>query len=101
MKNKINLNKMKKRFFKVPNKLLEVNLPATAIALYVYLAKMPEDFNPSLTTMCRSLKLSRNTVLKYIEELKKRNMIRMIQQGYENTLTKYEFVDTKEWTWEK
>jgi len=98
MKNKTNLNKMKRFYFKMPNRIFDADLSATAIALYAYLAKMPEDFNPSISVIARTLKISKNTVLKYLDELKKKNIIRVIRQGYENVITKYEFNKLDDWT---
>lgn len=97
MKNRNKLSLLKKNYFKVPNKLYEVNLSAMAILVYTYLAKVPENFNPSVGTIAKSLGLSKTTVVKYLSELKDRNIIRMIKQGGQNTLTEYEFIDIKDW----
>jgi DNA-binding transcriptional regulator YhcF (GntR family) len=61
------------------------------------MAKMPEDFNPSVGVMAKALKISKTTVIKYLAELKSRNIIRVIQQGGENVLTKYEFIKLEDW----
>ena len=97
MKNKNGLNKLKKNYFKVPNKIVDSQLSPVAIALYVYLAKLPEDFNPSVGVMSKNLKISKTTVVKYMKELKDRNIVRVIQEGGENVITKYEFVPVTEW----
>lgn len=98
MKNKNSLNKMKRSFFKLPNRILDIGLSATAIALYSYFAKMPEDFNPSVGVISKTLKISKTTVVKYIKELKDRNIVRVIQPGGENVITKYELTRPDEWT---
>jgi DNA-binding transcriptional regulator LsrR (DeoR family) len=58
---------------------------------------MPEDFNPSVGVIAKTLKISKTTVIKYLTELKNRNIIRVIQPGGEHTITKYEFVHLDEW----
>ena len=97
MKNKTTLNKLKKSFFKCPNKIHDIGLSAIAIALYSYLAKCPEDFNPSVGVLARQLKISKPTVIKYLQELKDRNIIQVIRPGGQNTITLYEFNETKDW----
>lgn len=98
MKNKNDLNKLKKAYFKVPNKIFTMGLPIAVIGFYTYLAKQPEDFNPAVRTAAKELKISKSTVVKYFQELKNRNIIRVIQPGGENVITKYEFNGTKFWT---
>lgn len=90
MKNKQDLNKMKKAFFKMPNKVFDIGLSATAVGLYAYLIKMPEDFNPSVGVMANSLNISKPTVIKYMKELQNRNLITCIQPGGTNLITKYQ-----------
>lgn len=98
MKNRSKLSKLRKRYFKVPNKIHEVGLSAIAIAVYSYLAKMPEDFNPSIGTLAKALNLSKPTALKYLHELKNRNIIKLIKPGGENTISEYELTELTEWT---
>ncbi len=97
MKNKLKLNGMKRSYFKVPNKLLDVNLPIMSVAIYVYMAKQSEDFNPSIATMAKILDVNKNTIVKYIKVLKDRNIIKLIARGGERTISKYEFVSIDEW----
>lgn len=97
MKNKNKLNSLKKAYFKLPNRIHTIGLSATAIAIYSYMAKGPEDFNPSVGNMSKALKLSKTTVVKYIKELKNRNIVKVIQPGAENLITKYEFVEIEKW----
>ena len=98
MKNKIKLNKLRVSYFKLPNKLHTSGLSSTAIALYSYLAKGAEDFNPSVAVVSKALQLSETTVVKYYNELKTRNVIKVIQKGREGVTTKYEFSDISDWT---
>ncbi len=98
MKNKNEiLNKLKKNYFKIPNKIFEVNLSATAIAMYCYLAKNREDFNPSVSTIAKSLKLSKTTTIKYLKELQNRNIINQYEAGAERRVSKYEFIKGNDW----
>jgi predicted DNA-binding transcriptional regulator len=98
MQNKIKLNKMTKSYFKVPNRIHDIGLSGMAIAVYSYLAKQPEDFNPAVRVLARSLKISNTTAIKYMKELKDRNIIKVTQAGAENLITKYAFVPYNEWT---
>ncbi len=98
MKNKTKLNKLKKLYFKCPNKLHTSKLSMGAIALYSYLAKNAEDFNPSVRTVGKALNISDNTAIKYYKELKDRNIIRVVEKGREGVSTKYAFNELSEWT---
>jgi predicted DNA-binding transcriptional regulator len=97
MRNKHKLNGLKKAYFKVPNKIHDIGLSATAIAIYSYLAKQPEDFNPPVSVIGRSLKISKNTVVKYLQELKNRNVIKCYEFGREKVTSKYEFINGGDW----
>lgn len=97
MKNKNRLNKMKKAYFKIPNKIFDVGLPMAVIGFYTYLAKQPEDFNPAIVTACKQLKISKGSVVSYFQKLKDRNIIKVIQPGGERVITKYEFTDPIDW----
>lgn len=97
MQNKSELNKMKKAYFKVPNRIFEVGLSVQVIGFYSYLAKQSEEFNPAIRTICGQLGISKGSAVKYFQELKDRNIVRVIQPGGENLITKYAFVPTKDW----
>lgn len=97
MRNKNKLNALKKAYFKVPNKIMEMGLSSTAIALYSYLAKQPEDFNPSVSIIAKSLNISKPTAVKYLKELKDRNIIHCYEPGRENVISKYEFIKVEDW----
>ena len=97
MRNKNQLNSMKRNYFKVPCKIYEMGLSLTAIGIYTYLAKQSEEFNPAISVISRSLGISKNTVIKYIKELKDRNILMVVQPGAENLITKYAFVHHKDW----
>lgn len=97
MKHKTSLNSMKKGYFKLPHKIYSMSLPATAIAIYGYLARGSEEFNPSINTISKALNLARGTTIKYLHELKNRNIIYLIQQGRERVTSKYGFSNPKDW----
>ncbi len=105
MRNKTLLNKLKRAYFKIPNKIHNNDLSAIAIALYSYLALVPEEFNPSLSVMAKALKVSRGTALKYLKELKDRNIIECIHRGSggmpgvkrEDKFSKYKFIPPEKW----
>lgn len=68
-----------KNCFPVPNKLLDFDLPADALAVYVYLLRhanrRTNQCHPSEATIARRLHLSRNTVAKHVRLLEDRGLI--------------------------
>ena len=68
-----------KNCFPVPNELLQLNLPAGAVAVYIYLLRHADrrtnQCYPSEATMARDLHLARNTVAKYVRLLEERGLI--------------------------
>ena len=62
-----------KNCFPVPNELLQLNLPAGAVAVYIYLLchadRQTNQCHPSEATMAKVLHLSRNTVAKHVRLL--------------------------------
>lgn len=97
MRNRNKLSTMKKKYIKLPNKLLLLGLNSHSISIFTYMASVPEDFNPSVKTICKAVKLSAPTVIKYIKELMQHNVINKYAQGGSNTFTKYEFVNPENW----
>ena len=63
----------------VPNELLQLGLPAGAVAVYVYLLchadRQTNQCHPSEATMAKVLHLSRNTVAKHVRLLEERGLI--------------------------
>ena len=68
-----------KNCFPVPNILLDMNLPASAVAVYLYLLRSADrktdQCHPSEATIAKRLHLSRNTVAKYVRLLEERGLI--------------------------
>ena len=68
-----------KNCFPVPNELLQLNLPAGAVAVYIYLLchadRRTNRCHPSEATMAKVLHLSRNTVAKHVRLLEERGLI--------------------------
>ena len=68
-----------KNCFPVPNELLDFDLPAGAIAVYIYLLRhanrKTNQCHPSEATIAKKLHLSRNTVAKHIRLLEERGLI--------------------------
>lgn len=68
-----------KNCFPVPNELLQLNLPAGAVAVYIYLLRHADrrtnQCYPSEATMARGLHLARNTVAKYVRLLEEYGLI--------------------------
>ena len=65
--------------FPVPNILLDMNLPANAVAVYLYLLRNADrktnQCHPSEGTIAKRLHLSRNTVAKHVRLLEERGLI--------------------------
>lgn len=68
-----------KNCFPVPNELLDFDLPAGAVAVYIYLLRhanrKTNQCHPSEATIAKKLHLSRNTVAKHICLLEERGLI--------------------------
>ena len=68
-----------KNCFPVPNELLQLNLPAGAVAVYIYLLchadRRANRCHPSEATMAKVLHLSRNTVAKHVRLLEEYGLI--------------------------
>ena len=68
-----------KSCFPVPNILLDMDLPASAVAVYLYLLRSADrktdQCHPSEATIAKRLHLSRNTVAKYVRLLEERGLI--------------------------
>ena len=68
-----------KNCFPVPNILLDMDLPASAVAVYLYLLRSvdrkTDQCHPSEATIAKRLHLSRNTVAKYVRLLEELGLI--------------------------
>ena len=68
-----------KNCFPVPNILLDMDLSASAVAVYLYLLRSADrktdQCHPSEATIAKRLHLSRNTVAKYVCLLEERGLI--------------------------
>ena len=68
-----------KNCFPVPNELLDFDLPAGSIAVYIYLLRhanrKTNQCHPSEATIAKKLHLSRNTVAKHVRLLEERGLI--------------------------
>ena len=68
-----------KNCFPVPNELLDFDLPAGAVAVYIYLLRhanrKTNQCHPSEATIAKKLHLSRNTVAKHVRLLEERGFI--------------------------
>ena len=65
--------------FPVPNELLDFDLPAGAVAVYLYLLRhanrKTNRCHPSEATIAKKLHLSRNTVAKQVRLLEERGLV--------------------------
>lgn len=66
-------------FFLLPNELFQIGLSAQEIAIYAYLMRCERwsDYTcyPSFKTIGKAVKLSRNTVMKYVHQLEEKNLL--------------------------
>ena len=69
-----------KNCFPVPNELLDFDLPAGAVAVYICLLRhanrKTNRCHPSEATIAKKLHLSRNTVAKHVRLLEERGLVR-------------------------
>ena len=69
----------KGNFFPLPNEIFNMDLSAGEIALYSYLMRMEDretySCYPSFKTIGNALKMSRNTVMKYVHSLEEKGLI--------------------------
>lgn len=69
----------KSNFFPLPNEIFQMDLCAGEIALYSYLMRMEDrktySCYPSFKTIGKALKMSRNTVMKYVHSLEEKCLI--------------------------
>ena len=69
----------KGNFFPLPNEIFNLDLCAGEIALYSYLMRMEDretySCYPSFKTIGNALKMSRNTVMKYVHSLEEKGLI--------------------------
>lgn len=68
-----------KNYFPLPNEIFSLNLCSGEIAVYAYLMYREDRKNfqchPSYKTIGRALKMSRNTVRKYVKSLEEKRLI--------------------------
>ena len=88
---------MRKGYFKIPSKATFLELPGQALGLYVFLASLEEEFNPSIRFLARKLKMAKISISRNLDLLASRNLIRLISHGDLKEPNKYEFVNPKEW----
>lgn len=69
----------KGNFFSLPNEIFNIDLCAEEIALYSYLMRMEDRKTftcyPSFRTIGKALRMSRNTVMKYVRSLEDKCLI--------------------------
>lgn len=97
MTGKRNLNSMKKGYFKIPFKLIQMDLPAYSLSIYLFLASQIEEKNPSIRDIANKLQISPATAFNYLNILLKYNIIRVIEKGGLGRNSHYAFVNPKEW----
>lgn len=91
MKNKNNIKKIRRDYLKIPTKLCSLNLSAYSIAIFVIMIDCEEGFNPSIKFIGKKIGLSKNTVVKYINELLSTRVIKKLEQGDYNKVSVYSF----------
>ena len=97
MHNKNNTLKIKKGYVKIPNRIFKMGLSPIAVLLYCFFLSLAEEFNPGLAFIVDELKISKNTVIKYIKELENRNIIVKVQKGYPGKFSRYSIVMPSQW----
>ena len=66
-------------YFMLPNEIFNMDLTAEEIALYAFLMRMEDrkTYNcyPSFKTIGNALRMSKNTVMKYVRQLEEKELI--------------------------
>jgi hypothetical protein len=102
MRNKqLLIENLKVEFVKVPNKVFRIGLSPIAIVLYIHYLTYSEKFHPSISYLCKILKLSKPSVIKYKRELEVRGLIKKYFKGGLGKTAKYEFTPPKSWKYAK
>lgn len=94
MQGKNGINKQKSGYIKLPTRLFEIALSLEAMALYVYLIKNTEDYNPSVGSLHNVLKISKKSIRKYLKELLDHGIIE--KSGFKR-FQLYRLVNPREW----
>jgi predicted AAA+ superfamily ATPase len=97
VKNRNNINKIKYRYFKSPNKVFDAGVNPAVGFLYFYFLSLPEEFNPSVFHLSKKLKIDRKTVYKYLLVLINRNMIKVIREASKGQVALYELINPSLW----
>ena len=68
-------------YFRLPNNIFNLGLSAEEIAVYAFILRMENRRTytcfPSYKTICRALKMSKNTVAKYVHSLEEKKLIEL------------------------
>ena len=75
-------------YFKLPNEIFNMDLSAGEIALYAFLMRMEDRETytcyPSYKTIGKALRMSKNTVMKYVRQLEEKELIETERTLVEN-----------------
>lgn len=97
MKNKERFNKLTSYYFKTTTRIFEMGLDSKTIAVFCYIASVPETYNPGIRLIARKLRMSKSTVIKALNILREHNIILRLTGGHQGQNAQYEFVPPKEW----
>lgn len=77
---------MNKEFFMVPNRVFDVGLSTTEIAVFCYLLRCADNETrlcfPSYTKICETCKISRQSAINAIKVLCDRKYVDKVSKGY-------------------
>jgi hypothetical protein len=91
------VKELKNNYIKVPNRIFDIGLSPAAIALYVLYLKYSDGFHPSTPFLCKTLKLSKPTILGYKKELVERGIMIRVFKGGAGRVSKYKFTPPSSW----
>ena len=97
MRNKGQLNALKKNFYKGPTNIIKAGLSSSSLLVYFFLTTCSEGFNPSVRYIASSVGLNKNTVCKALKELQSKNIIILHEPAVNGLSAKYEFVSPDRW----
>ena len=88
---------LKEEFFRLPNSIFKIKLPARAVVVFGYLVSCPETFNPSIERISNETGLSEPTVRGGVKDLEDKNMLKVTPRKKRGGRSRYGITPHTEW----
>ncbi len=97
MKNKADINSLKKNWFKTTSKIFYWGLSYQSVVVYCYMCCWPETKNYNTKAIANHLRMNKQTVAKAIKELLNKGIIRIESLPRKGRIAKYSFTHPDKW----